>query len=76
MRLLLDEMYSARIARSLRERGHDAVAVAERPDLRGASDEEVFLAAARERRALVTDNVADLRPTADRYVGGDRHHYG
>ncbi len=76
MRLLLDEMYSARIARSLRERGHDAAAVAERLDLRGASDEEVFLAAIQERRALVTDNVVDLRPTADRHVGDDKHHYG
>ncbi len=76
MRLLLDEMYSARIARSLRERGHDAAAVAERLDLRGAGDEEVFSAAIRERRALVTDNIADLRPTADRHVTGGRHHYG
>jgi hypothetical protein len=60
--LLLDEMWSPSIASELRRRGHDVVAVAERDDLRGKPDEDVFIAAQRERRAIVTENVADYRP--------------
>ena len=64
MRLLLDEMWPPAIARALRERGHDAVAVAERPDLRGQPDEVIFSEALAESRAIVTENVVDYRPLA------------
>jgi hypothetical protein len=62
VRLLLDEMFSPRIAATLRERGHDVLAVAERPDLRTRTDQEIAAWAAGEERWLVTENVKDFRP--------------
>lgn len=64
MKLLLDEMWPPAVAAALRARGHDAVAVAERPDLRGQSDEVIFAEALAESRAIVTENVVDYRPLA------------
>jgi predicted nuclease of predicted toxin-antitoxin system len=61
-RLLLDEMFSPAIAVELRERGHDVIAVADRPDLRAKSDEEIFAWASAEQRWLLTENVKDFRP--------------
>jgi predicted nuclease of predicted toxin-antitoxin system len=61
-RLLLDEMFSPAIAAELCERGHDVIAVADRPDLRAKSDEELFAWASAERRWLLTENVKDFRP--------------
>lgn len=60
--LLLDEMFSPAIAAELRQRGHDVIAVADRPDLRAKSDEEIFAWASAERRWLLTENVKDFRP--------------
>jgi len=62
VRLLLDEMFSPAIAAELRELGHDVIAIAERPDLRSKSDEEIFAWASAERRWLLTENVKDFRP--------------
>jgi predicted nuclease of predicted toxin-antitoxin system len=62
VRLLLDEMFSPTIAAELRELGHDVIAVADRPDLRSKSDEEVFAWASTEKRWLLTENVKDFRP--------------
>jgi len=60
VRLLLNEMWSAEIARQLRRRGHDVVAATEAgPRYRGQPDEIVFDHAREDRRAIVTDNVAD-----------------
>lgn len=59
--LLLDEDYAEAIAVALRERGHDVVAVVADPELRGASDAEVFLWAIARRRRIVTENIADFR---------------
>ena len=64
MRILVDEMWPPAVAAALRERGHDAVAVAERPDLRGLPDEVIFAEALAESRAIVTENVVDYRPLA------------
>lgn len=63
MRLLLDEMYPPEVAEQLRARGHDVVSVhdPEYRHLEGAPDEEIFVAAQAERRALVTENVPDFR---------------
>lgn len=62
MKLLLDEMYDRVIAEQLRSRGHDVVAVTERLDLRGMSDEELLAAAASERRVIVTENAVHFVP--------------
>ena len=62
MRLLLNEMLSPAIARELRERGHDVLAVADRPGWIALSDPEVMALARTERRAVVTNNLRDYRP--------------
>ena len=59
-RLLLDEHFSPEIARQLRSRGHDVEAARERPELHGLADRELLAVATDERRALVTENVADF----------------
>ncbi len=74
MKLLLDEHYAPEIARQLRSRGHDVVAVAERADLVGLGDEELLGRMAQERRAIMTNNVKDFMPLASRAaVGADDH---
>ncbi len=60
MRLLLDEMYSPRLAEHLRARGHDVLAVAELAELIGRSDIEVARFARERGRMVVTENVADF----------------
>lgn len=77
MRLLLDEMFPATIAKRLRdEHEHDVVAVAERDDLRGLTDVEIFLAAQEDKRAIVTENVRDFRPLAHEWQAMGRVHFG
>jgi predicted nuclease of predicted toxin-antitoxin system len=61
-RLLLDEHYSPQLARALRERGHDVVALLENAALVGQPDDVVFAWAATQRRRIVTENIADFRP--------------
>ncbi|MDR2114229.1 MAG: DUF5615 family PIN-like protein [Bifidobacteriaceae bacterium] len=59
LRLLLDEHYPATLAQSLREAGIDTVSIVEeRPDLLGATDSIVLLAATAEGRAVVTEDVS------------------
>jgi hypothetical protein len=76
LRLLLDEMYPAAIADALRARGHDAVAVVERPELRSGSDADVFAAAQTEGRTVVTENVADFVPIANDHDARSKAHHG
>jgi predicted nuclease of predicted toxin-antitoxin system len=76
VRLLLDEMFVPAIAEALRARGHDVVAVLERADLRGQDDDVVFEAAQHLGRALVTENVRDLRPIAARLASAGSVHHG
>jgi hypothetical protein len=74
VRLLLDEHFSPRIARELRARGHDAVAVAERADLIGRSDGAQLDAMAAEGRAILTEDVGDFAPLGRaRIRDGGRH---
>jgi len=58
-------MYPAVLADQLRSRGHDVSAVAERPELRSLPDADVFAVAQQERRAVVTENIADFSPIVD-----------
>jgi hypothetical protein len=55
-------MFSPFIAMSLRELGHDVIAVAERSDLRSMIDSDVLAWAVNENRWLLTENVKDFRP--------------
>ena len=59
MRFLIDEMFPAVTCQCLAERGHDAVHVRDR-GVDARPDREVAAAAARENRALVTENVKDF----------------
>ena len=60
--LVLDEMFSPKIAAALRERGHHVVAVAERVDLRAMTDDDLYAWVAAEQCWLLTENVKDFRP--------------
>lgn len=60
-RLLLDEMHAPVVARVLRERGHDVVAVADTPELRAMTDPDLFRWATEHGRRNVTENVKDFR---------------
>lgn len=71
--LLLDEMFSPRIADELAARGIDCRAVAADAMLRALSDLEIFEAALLDGRVIVTNNVPDfesLRRARDA-VGGE-----
>ena len=59
-RLLLDEMFSPRIAAELAARGYDCLAVAADPAARESSDAELLRRAVEDGRALVTNNVVDF----------------
>jgi Domain of unknown function (DUF5615) len=76
VRLLLDEHLSPTIARALRSRGHDVVALPERYDLRGLGDSRVFEAATKERRAVVTLDAGDFRPVAREALAAGQTCYG
>lgn len=76
MKLLLDEMLSARIAEQLRSRGHDLLAVDEHPELRGLADIEVFGHAHLEERAIVTYNREDFLVLDQRYRSERQDHHG
>lgn len=76
MKLLLDEHFSPEIARQLRDRGRDVVAARERPALHGLSDRELLATAGRERRALVTENVADFAELHRQSLAGGEAHAG
>ena len=60
MRLLLDEHYPARLAERLRGLGCDAVAVQERPELRGCADADLLRRMRTEERVIVTEDRGDF----------------
>src|SRR5438874_3670725 len=64
------------MAEQLRLRGHDAVGVDERIDLRGASDEVLVDVAAREGRVIVTRNIRDFVRIHNERAGRGDHHGG
>jgi predicted nuclease of predicted toxin-antitoxin system len=77
VRLLLDEMISPRIARELREAGHDVQAIKkDRPDLTGRADREIVQRMSVERRAIVTNDIADFQSIHDRILAAGEEHAG
>jgi predicted nuclease of predicted toxin-antitoxin system len=77
VKLLLDEMLTPAIARELRERGHDAEAVAGGHDREALSDPEVLALARVEHRAIVPNNLRDFRPLHHEAITpGGPGHYG
>jgi hypothetical protein len=76
VRLLLDEHYSKQIAQQLRDRGHDVVAVTERPDLAGLRDDQLLDAMAAEGRAIVTENWSDFHRLIRQATASGAAHHG
>ncbi|HTD58409.1 MAG TPA: DUF5615 family PIN-like protein [Solirubrobacteraceae bacterium] len=73
MKLLLDEMYPATLAESLRAVDIDASTVVEL-GLAGKSDPDVFAAAIERSCALLTENVEDFAHiSAEHLTNGDHH---
>jgi hypothetical protein len=75
VKLLLDEMYSARHAEAFRHARIDAVTVAEL-GLAGRSDLDVSAAAAANGYVLLSENVADFARIAADHLGAGHHHPG
>ena len=75
MRILLDEMYANKLAQGLRDKGIDAVTVAEL-GLTGRSDADVFTAAADGGYAVLTENVSDFARLCGEHVAAGGHHFG
>jgi hypothetical protein len=76
VKLLLDQHYPPAIAKELRDRGHDAIAVAEEPRLRNRSDREVWSHALAEQRALLTEDVRDFTRLAREWALAGEQHFG
>jgi hypothetical protein len=76
LRLLLDEHYSPRIAKALCERRYDVLSANERDDLRGLGDRDLWARASDERRALVTEDVADFMPLVRETAAAGERHFG
>jgi hypothetical protein len=75
VKLLLDEMYTGKLAQELRDEGIDAVTVAEL-GMAGRSDTDVFGAAADGGYVLLTENVSDFAQLCGEHVTAGRHHFG
>jgi predicted nuclease of predicted toxin-antitoxin system len=75
VKLLLDEMYPNVIAQQLRGRGHDVKSVHDAPG-RGSPDSDVLEHARMEGRTVVTENVRDFRPLAERQIEAGKSHAG
>jgi hypothetical protein len=74
--MLLDEHFSPEIARELRARGHDVVAVKEHPELIGRADRVHFASMPEERRAIVTQDLGDFRPLLSEAMRAGSKTYG
>lgn len=75
MKLALDHHYSHLIAQRLRAKGHDVAAAVELGW--DAMDDEALLAlCVEERRAVLTNNVADFAAIARRWQAEGRAHWG
>lgn len=77
MKLLLDEMISPRVARELRDRGFDVVAVkADRPEWEALPDREILRHATAEGRTVVSNDVLDFQLIHNRMMAEGESHFG
>jgi nucleoside-diphosphate-sugar epimerase len=77
VRLFLDAHISGRrIARALRERGHDVRAADEERALDGLDDPDLFALAVGDGRLFVTANVKDYLPVLREWGEAGRSHCG
>lgn len=76
VKLLLDEMHAPVIAEALVGEGHDVVAVASTPSLRGTPDRDLLAHAAAEDRVIVTENVVDFAALANLWSVERQRHAG
>lgn len=76
VRLLLDEHFSPEIARQLRTRGHDVIAVKEHPEPIGRADRVHFASMPEQRRAIVTQDLGDFRPLLSEAMRAGAKTYG
>jgi len=76
VKLLLDEHFSPEIARQLRARGHDVIAVKEHPELIGRADRVHFASMPQQRRAIVTQDLGDFRPLLAQAMRAGEKTYG
>ncbi len=77
MRLLLDEMWTPTIA--LEQHDFDVIAISEPAHMgryAGISDDWVFAHAQDDRRAIVTDNIADFELTRLEWESRGQAHHG
>jgi hypothetical protein len=75
VKLLLDQMNSARLAEALRAAKVDATTAAEL-GLAGRSDFDVFATAVADGDVLLTENVADFARIAADHLTAGQHHPG
>ncbi|MBA3865680.1 MAG: DUF5615 family PIN-like protein [Solirubrobacterales bacterium] len=77
MRLLLDAHISGpRIAKALREAGHEVRAADEERELDGWADEELLALAAEEERVMVSFDIKDFPGIARRWAEAGHPHAG
>jgi hypothetical protein len=77
VKLLLDAHISGpRVARALREHGHDVRAADEERALDGSADEDLLALASAEGRVMVTFDVKDFPVIVRRWAEAERRHAG
>lgn len=77
MKLLLDELYSPKVATQLLlKHGVEAISAHEIAEVRGRPDEEVFAYCQQLSYTLVTENVIDFRPMFSQLVARGGGHCG
>jgi hypothetical protein len=77
LRLFLDAHVCARrVARALRDSGHDVRAADEERAIDGWGDDRLLTLAAEENRVMVTFNARDFARIAQEWAGEGRHHAG
>lgn len=67
-RILVDEMFPREVARRLTDLGHDAVSVHD--VCPGQPDPAAWALAAKDHRAILTENAADFRPLLSNAAAG------